>query len=159
MRIAALALATVAPGPSLFAIVISAFFVFMFFAVPAAMLSVRAGAARLGLLVLARAQQRMRIEQIEAKALEELGMEPDGLVADYGPDQLVPVLDLSPEIQEEAYKNANTFPSQLDAQASEADHIQLTPTGKTSLAHAGSCYFYQPALGAETDANALLEAD
>lgn len=44
--IAALALATVAPGPSLFAIVISAFFVFMFFAVPAAMLSVRAGAAR-----------------------------------------------------------------------------------------------------------------
>lgn len=51
---------------------------------------------------MARAQQRMRIEQIEAKALEELGMEPDGLVADYGPDQLVPVLDLSPEIQEEA---------------------------------------------------------
>ena len=39
--IGALALATVAPGPSLFAIAISAFFVFMFFAVPAAMLSVR----------------------------------------------------------------------------------------------------------------------
>jgi chromosome segregation protein len=43
---------------------------------------------------MARAQQRMRIEQIEVKALEELGLEPDGLVADYGPDQPVPVLDV-----------------------------------------------------------------
>lgn len=42
---------------------------------------------------MARAQQRMRIEQIETKALEELGLEPDGLVADYGPDQPVPLLD------------------------------------------------------------------
>ncbi|HWJ66614.1 MAG TPA: chromosome segregation protein SMC [Nocardioides sp.] len=42
---------------------------------------------------MARAQQRMRIEQIETRALEELGMEPDGLVADYGPDQPVPVLE------------------------------------------------------------------
>ncbi len=43
---------------------------------------------------MARTQQRMRIEQLEERALEELGMDPDGLVADYGPDQLVPqVLD------------------------------------------------------------------
>jgi len=40
---------------------------------------------------MARAQQRMRIEQIEAKALEELGIEADVLVAEYGPDQPVPV--------------------------------------------------------------------
>ncbi|TNM41096.1 chromosome segregation protein SMC [Nocardioides albidus] len=46
---------------------------------------------------MARAQQRMRIEQIEAKALEELGLEPEGLVADYGPDQPVPVLEASGE--------------------------------------------------------------
>ncbi|GAA4695686.1 chromosome segregation protein SMC [Nocardioides nanhaiensis] len=39
---------------------------------------------------LARAQQRMRIEQLEQKALEELGLDADGLVADYGPDQPVP---------------------------------------------------------------------
>ncbi|NYG56407.1 chromosome segregation protein SMC [Nocardioides perillae] len=38
----------------------------------------------------ARAQQRMRIEQLEEKALAELGLEPDGLVADYGPEQPVP---------------------------------------------------------------------
>ncbi|WP_433572514.1 chromosome segregation protein SMC [Streptomyces sp. CA-251247] len=36
------------------------------------------------------AEKRMRIEQLETKALEELGVEPAGLVSDYGPDQLVP---------------------------------------------------------------------
>ncbi|MER6998064.1 AAA family ATPase [Streptomyces sp. NPDC000410] len=36
------------------------------------------------------AEKRMRIEQLEAKALEELGVEPAGLVSEYGPDQLVP---------------------------------------------------------------------
>ncbi|MFB7246370.1 chromosome segregation protein SMC [Streptomyces populi] len=36
------------------------------------------------------AEKRMRMEQLEAKALDELGVEPAGLVADYGPDQLVP---------------------------------------------------------------------
>ncbi|MBC9711631.1 chromosome segregation protein SMC [Streptomyces sp. TRM66268-LWL] len=36
------------------------------------------------------AEKRMRIEQLEAKALEELGVEPAGLVGEYGPDQLVP---------------------------------------------------------------------
>ena len=39
---------------------------------------------------MARTQQRMRIEQLEERALEELGLDADGLVADYGPDQLVP---------------------------------------------------------------------
>lgn len=36
------------------------------------------------------AEKRMRIEQLESKALEELGVEPAGLIAEYGPDQLVP---------------------------------------------------------------------
>ncbi|MFE2187629.1 AAA family ATPase [Streptomyces sp. NPDC059455] len=36
------------------------------------------------------AEKRMRIEQLETKALEELGVEPAGLIAEYGPDQLVP---------------------------------------------------------------------
>ncbi|HET8952862.1 MAG TPA: chromosome segregation protein SMC, partial [Solirubrobacteraceae bacterium] len=40
---------------------------------------------------MARTQQRMRIEQLEERALEELGLDPDGLVADYGPDQPIPV--------------------------------------------------------------------
>ncbi|WP_407561447.1 chromosome segregation protein SMC [Streptomyces sp. 184] len=36
------------------------------------------------------AEKRMRIEQLEGRALEELGVEPADLVAEYGPDQLVP---------------------------------------------------------------------
>ena len=40
---------------------------------------------------MARTQQRMRIEQLEERALEELGLDADALVADYGPDQLVPL--------------------------------------------------------------------
>jgi chromosome segregation protein len=36
------------------------------------------------------AEKRLRIEQLETKSLEEYGMEPAGLVADYGPEQQVP---------------------------------------------------------------------
>ncbi len=39
---------------------------------------------------MARTQQKMRIEQLEERALEELGMDADGLVNDYGPTTLVP---------------------------------------------------------------------
>ncbi len=39
---------------------------------------------------MARTQQRMRIEQLEERALEELGLDADALVSDYGPDQPVP---------------------------------------------------------------------
>jgi chromosome segregation protein len=41
----------------------------------------------------ARTQQRMRIEQLEERALEELGLGADALVAEYGPDQPIPVQD------------------------------------------------------------------
>ncbi|MET9595762.1 AAA family ATPase [Streptomyces sp. NPDC006516] len=36
------------------------------------------------------AEKRMRMEQVEARALEEFGVEPAGLAAEYGPEQLVP---------------------------------------------------------------------
>nr|WP_202487877.1 AAA family ATPase [Streptomyces sp. SID8354] len=36
------------------------------------------------------AEKRLRIEQLEGRALEELGVEPAALVAEYGPDQPVP---------------------------------------------------------------------
>ena len=41
---------------------------------------------------MARTQQRMRIEQLAERALEELGLDEDSLVADYGPDNLVPFI-------------------------------------------------------------------
>ena len=59
----------------------------------------RAAAASLEELVrgahrdeMTRIEHRMRIEQLEDKALAELGIEPDPLVAEYGPDQPVPVI-------------------------------------------------------------------
>ncbi|MDD2859032.1 MAG: chromosome segregation protein SMC [Candidatus Nanopelagicales bacterium] len=58
---------------------------------------IRALAAELDLLKdsvhrdeVARAEQRMRIEQVVDRALEEFGIDADVLVAEYGPDQLVP---------------------------------------------------------------------
>lgn len=49
---------------------------------------------------MARTQQRMRIEQLEERALEELGLDADGLVADYGPDNLVPFSGEVPDGEE-----------------------------------------------------------
>ena len=40
-------------------------------------------------LEVARTQQRLRVEALETKALDELGIEPDTLIAEYGPDQPV----------------------------------------------------------------------
>ncbi|WP_024367896.1 AAA family ATPase, partial [Arthrobacter sp. TB 26] len=40
---------------------------------------------------LARTQQRLRIEALELRSVEELGLTADQLVADFGPDQPVPV--------------------------------------------------------------------
>ena len=38
----------------------------------------------------ARAQQRLRIEALQTRALDEFGLEPEPLIAEYGPEQLVP---------------------------------------------------------------------
>lgn len=49
---------------------------------------------------MARTQQRMRIEQLEERALDELGLDPAGLVADYGPELPVPSTAPVPEGEE-----------------------------------------------------------
>jgi chromosome segregation protein len=41
----------------------------------------------------ARAEQRMRIDALRARSVDELGIQPDALVAEYGPDQPVPAQD------------------------------------------------------------------
>ncbi len=48
----------------------------------------------------ARTEQRLRIEQIEARAMEEFGVDVDALIAEYGPDQLVPPVLLAPGEEE-----------------------------------------------------------
>ncbi|MFI2711793.1 chromosome segregation protein SMC [Micromonospora sp. NPDC018662] len=48
----------------------------------------------------ARAEQRLRIEQLEAKAAEDFGLDVPTLVAEYGPDQLVPPTDADAALAE-----------------------------------------------------------
>ncbi len=40
----------------------------------------------------ARAQQKLRIEQLEQRSIEELGLDPEVLMNEFGPDQLVPAV-------------------------------------------------------------------
>lgn len=47
----------------------------------------------------ARTQQRLRIEALQAKALEDHGIDPQDLIESFGPDQMVPVI---PDIDEPA---------------------------------------------------------
>ncbi|MDT0202915.1 chromosome segregation protein SMC [Nocardioides sp. AE5] len=49
---------------------------------------------------MARTQQRMRIEQLEERAVDELGTDPEVLVAEYGPEVLVPFFGEVPEGEE-----------------------------------------------------------
>ena len=67
---------------------------------------------------MARTQQRMRIDQIEERALQELGLDPENLVSDYGPEILVPHFgeveegqdapDPTPYVREEQHRRLRT---------------------------------------------------
>ena len=66
---------------------------------------------------MARTQQKMRIEQLAERALEELGLDVDGLAAEYGPANLVPATapgedgvlpDPTPYVREEQQKRLRT---------------------------------------------------
>jgi chromosome segregation protein len=48
----------------------------------------------------ARTEQRLRIEQIEGRALEEFGIDVESLLLEYGPDQLVPPPPLAEDEEE-----------------------------------------------------------
>ena len=60
----------------------------------------------------ARTQQRMRIEQLEERTLEELGVDVDSLVAEYGPQNLVPPVQT---------------PEQVAAQEADEDAVPPEP--------------------------------
>ncbi|MGL5826064.1 MAG: chromosome segregation protein SMC [Nocardioides sp.] len=65
---------------------------------------------------MARTQQRMRIEQLSERALDELGLDPDGLIADYGPAQLVPVFAGAEEGDAESSPTPEPRPYSRDEQ-------------------------------------------
>src|SRR5262249_25514823 len=66
----------------------------------------------------AKAGRQMRIEQVMARAFDELGIEIETLVAEYGPDVLVPSADPdAPGVayaRDEQQKRADTAQRQLD---------------------------------------------
>ena len=47
-------------------------------------------------------QTRLRVEDLQRRALEELSLEPDQLLAEFGPETLVPMLPLDPDQVEKA---------------------------------------------------------
>jgi chromosome segregation protein len=57
----------------------------------------------------ARAEQRMRIEQVETRALEEFGVAADALLAEYGPDQPVPPSLPEPDAEVELDDEGNVI--------------------------------------------------
>ncbi len=68
----------------------------------------------------ARTQQRLRIEALQVKALEELGIDPQVLVQDFGPHQMVPVIadiDASSEDSGTVSDEVAAVPYVRDAQA------------------------------------------
>ena len=58
----------------------------------------------------ARAEQRLRIEQLETRVIEEFGIDPDSLVAEYGPDQLVPPTPPAPGDEETPSEPGEPYP-------------------------------------------------
>ncbi|WP_374929793.1 chromosome segregation protein SMC [Kytococcus sedentarius] len=65
----------------------------------------------------ARAEMRLRVEALQQRATEELGMEAETLVAEYGPENEVPVLDDDGEQTRDEEDNPATVPFVRDEQA------------------------------------------
>ncbi|GAA2829987.1 chromosome segregation protein SMC [Nonomuraea rubra] len=62
----------------------------------------------------ARTEQRLRLEQMEQRALEEFGVEAESLVAEYGPEAPVPGEPPVPYVREEQEKRARAAERQMN---------------------------------------------
>ncbi|MEU4512093.1 chromosome segregation protein SMC [Nonomuraea wenchangensis] len=62
----------------------------------------------------ARTEQRLRLEQMEQRALEEFGVEVESLLAEYGPDAPVPGDPPVPYVREEQEKRARAAERQMN---------------------------------------------
>ncbi|MEV0586246.1 chromosome segregation protein SMC [Nonomuraea sp. NPDC050310] len=61
----------------------------------------------------ARTEQRLRLEQLEQRALDEYGVETEALIAEYGPEALVPGDPAVPYVREEQEKRARAADKQM----------------------------------------------
>ncbi|NRQ33311.1 chromosome segregation protein SMC [Nonomuraea sp. NN258] len=62
----------------------------------------------------ARTEQRLRLEQLEQRALEEFGVETEALISEYGPDAEVPGDPPVPYVREEQEKRARAAERQMN---------------------------------------------
>ncbi|NAS24724.1 AAA family ATPase [Herbidospora sp. NEAU-GS84] len=62
---------------------------------------------------MARTEQRLRLEQLEERAVEEYGVESEALIAEYGPKALVPGDPPVPYVREEQEKRARVADKQM----------------------------------------------
>ena len=76
----------------------------------------------------ARAEQRLRIEQLESKAAEEFGIDVDSLITEYGPDQPVP-----PSAADIAKAEADDKPEPLPAPFERAIQEKRAARGEREL--------------------------
>ncbi|MGJ9414401.1 chromosome segregation protein SMC [Aeromicrobium sp. CF4.19] len=86
---------------------------------------------------MARAEQRLRLESLEARALEELGIEVDALVTDYGPEQLVPppapeVMEGEPEADDQDEPEAQPYDRAKQTKRLKAAERSLAMLGKVN---------------------------
>ena len=82
---------------------------------------------------MARAELRMRLESLQARALDELGLETEALVAEYGPEQLVPPLEGEATDEGDAEQAESPQPRPYD----RPEQIKLLRAAERSLAMLG----------------------
>ncbi|MET8143209.1 chromosome segregation protein SMC [Sphaerisporangium sp. NPDC005288] len=85
----------------------------------------------------ARTEQRLRLEQMEQRAMEEYGVEMDALISEYGPEQPVPVGDGEPVpyVREEQEKRARVADRQM-AQLGKVNPLALEEFAALEERHA-----------------------
>ncbi|HET9858773.1 MAG TPA: chromosome segregation protein SMC [Nocardioidaceae bacterium] len=81
---------------------------------------------------MARTQQRMRIEQLEERASEELGFDVDSLVADYGPENLVPPSPAAPGEEREVEPDPVPYVREEQQKRLRAAERALSMLGKVN---------------------------
>jgi chromosome segregation protein len=80
----------------------------------------------------ARTEQRLRIEQLEQRAVGELGLDPEALVADYGPEVLVPAPPAAPGEEREEEPEPVPFVRAEQEKRLRSAERQLSMLGKVN---------------------------
>jgi chromosome segregation protein len=105
---------------------------------------------------IARAEHRLRLEQLEQHAVDEYGAEPDSLVTEYGPDVLVPMPE---EAADEAKPKKRRKPGSPASNGSSSNGSNSNGSGSNGSAPADAPVTLADALRAVTEAARADEPD